>query len=131
MLDKFRTILDARQWSEKFVFWYNNEHLHSALKFVTPQQRHSGADKTIRANRHLVYQIAKAQYPERWTGQTRDWSLPDTVNLNPNKKNRLDSIAASNDGDLTQVLDLGAKLLEQERLDGAGDGSRQVAVAAR
>ena len=131
MLDKFGTILDARQWSEKFVCWYNNEHLHSALKFVTPQQRHSGADKTIRANRHLVYQIAKAQYPERWTGQTRDWSLPDTVNLNPNKKNRLDSIAASNDGDLTQALDLGAKLLEQERLDGAGDGSRQVAVAAR
>jgi transposase InsO family protein len=131
MLDKFGTILDARQWSEKFVCWYNNEHLHSALKFVTPQQRHSGADKTIRANRHLVYQIAKAQYPERWTGQTRDWSLPDTVNLNPNKKNRLDSIAASNDGDLTQALDLGAKLLEQERLDGAGNGSRQVAVAAR
>jgi len=131
MLDKFGTILDARQWSEKFVCWYNNEHLHSALKFVTPQQRHSGADKTIRANRHLVYQIAKAQYPERWTGQTRDWSLPDTVNLNPNKKNRLDSIGASNDGDLTQGLDLGAKLLEQERLDGAGDGSRQVAVAAR
>lgn len=131
MLDKFETILDARQWSEKFVRWYNNEHLHSALKFVTPQQRHSGADKTIRANRHLVYQIAKAQYPERWSGQTRDWSLPDAVTLNPNKKNRLDSIAASNDDDLTQVLDLGAKLLEQERLDGAGDGSRQVADAAR
>lgn len=131
MLDKFETILDARQWSEKFVRWYNNEHLHSALKFVTPQQRHSGADKTIRANRHLVYQMAKAQYPERWSGQTRDWSLPDTVTLNPNKKNRLDSIAASNDEDLTQVLDLGAKLIEQERLDGAGDSSRQAADAAR
>ena len=131
MLDKFETILDARQWSEKFVCWYNDEHLHSALKFVTPQQRHSGADKTIRANRHLVYQIAKAHYPERWSGQTRDWSLPDTVTLNPNKKNRLDSIVASNDDDLTQVLELGTKLLEQERLGGAGDGSRQVADAAR
>jgi hypothetical protein len=75
--------------------------------------------------------MAKAQYPERWSGQTRDWSLPDTVTLNPNKKNRLDSIAASNDDDLTHVLDLSAKLLEQERLDGAGDGSRQVADAAR
>lgn len=131
MLDKFETILDARQWSEKFVRWYNNEHLHSALKFVTPQQRHSGTDKTIRSNRHLVYQMAKARYPERWSGQTRDWSLPDTATLNPNKKNRLDSIAASNDEDLTQVLDLGAKLIEQERLDGAGDSSRQAADAAR
>ena len=53
------------------------------------------------------------------------------MTLNPNKKNRLDSIAASNDEDLTQVLDLGAKLIEQERLDGAGDSSRQAADAAR
>ena len=45
MLDKFETIVSARQWSEKFVFWYNKIHLHSGLKFVTPQQRHSGADK--------------------------------------------------------------------------------------
>ena len=111
--------------------WYNNEHLHSALKFVTPQQRHSGADKAIRVNRDLVYQMAKAQYPERWSGRTRDWSLPDTVTLNSNKKNRPDNIAASNDGDLTQVLDLNKKLLEQKRLDGAGDGSRQVADAGR
>jgi transposase InsO family protein len=54
MLNKFATILEARQWAEKFVKWYNNEHLHSALKFVTPQQRHSGHDGQIRANRHLV-----------------------------------------------------------------------------
>ena len=75
--------------------------------------------------------MAKAQYPERWSGRTRDWSLPDTVTLNSNKKNRPDNIAASNDGDLTQVLDLNKKLLEQKRLDGAGDGSRQVADAGR
>ena len=131
MLDKFETILDARQWTEKFVRWYNNEHLHSALKFVTPQQRHSGADKAIRANRHRIYQAAKAQYPERWSRQTRDWSLPDKVTLNPNKKNRPDIIAASNDDDLTRVLNINVKLLEQERLDGAGDGSRQTADAVR
>lgn len=131
MLDKFETILDARQWSEKFTRWYNNEHLHSALKFITPQQRHSGADKAIRVNRDLVYQMAKAQYPERWSGRTRDWSLPDTVTLNPNKKNRPNNIVASNDDDLTQVLDLGKKLLEKKHLDGASDSSRQVADAGR
>lgn len=86
ILDKFETILDARQWSEKFVYWYNNEHLHSALKFITPAQRHCGLDKAIRANRHRVYEEAKALHPERWSGQTRDWSLDDTVTLNPNNK---------------------------------------------
>ena len=131
MLDKFATILDARQWSEKFVLWYNNEHLHSALKFVAPQHRHSGADKAIRANRHQVYQMAKARYPERWAGQTRNWSLPDTVTLNPNKKNKPDSLTASNEDELTPVLLLNTKLLEQERPDGAGDGSRQTADAVR
>ena len=105
MLDKFGTILDARQWAEKFVVWYNNEHLHSALKFVTPQQRHSGEDVMIRASRHLVYQMAKAEYPERWTGETRDWSLPGMVTLNPNKKNKENIQTASNDDDdVTQWL---------------------------
>lgn len=83
---KFAAIIDARQWSEKFVFWYNNEHLHSALKFVTPAQRHSGDDKHIREKRHRVYRVAKALHPWRWMGETRDWSLPDSVTLNPNKK---------------------------------------------
>ena len=100
MLDKFGAILDARQWSEKFVCWYNNEHLHSALKFVTPHQRHTGLDKEIRAKRHQVYQLAKEQHPERWSGNTRNWSLPDIVTLNPNKKNKQECTAASNDAEL-------------------------------
>jgi hypothetical protein len=131
MLDKFATILDARQWAEKFVHWYNNEHLHSALKFVTPQQRHSGDDKRIRTNRHLVYQMAKAQNPVRWAGETPDWSLPDLVMLNPNRKNRGSIQVASNDNDVTQWLRTETELAEQERLDGAGDDSRQTADVVR
>lgn len=130
MLDKFETVIEARKWSERFVFWYNNEHLHSALKFVTPEQRHSGADKAIRTYRHQVYQAAKAAYPERWSGQTRNWSLADTVTLNPNKKNKLDSSRAANDADLI-VCEVSTKLPEQERLDGVSDGSRQTADAVR
>ena len=127
MLDKFATILEARQWAERFVHWYNNEHLHSALKFVTPQQRHSSEDEVIRLNRHRVYEAAKAQHPERWSGKTRDWSLADKVTLNkPNKKKRSDCMTKSNDD-----VGLNIKLPEQERLDGAGDGSGQTADAVR
>ena len=83
---KFAGINDARVWCEKFVTWYNQVHLHSALKFVTPLQRHGGADIAIRHKRHLVYQVAKKQNPQRWSGNSRNWALPEIVTLNPNKK---------------------------------------------
>jgi len=86
---RFETIESARRWMEEFSDWYNNRHLHSGLKFVTPNQRHTGEDKIILANRHKVYQHAKFVHPERWTGQTRNWILPKTVTLNPDKKNRV------------------------------------------
>lgn len=131
IFNKFASILEARQWTEKFVFWYNNKHLHSALKFVTPHQRHNGEDKVIRENRHRIYQIAKAQNPERWSGQTRNWLLSETVTLNPNKKNNQNSQSASNDEYLKQEIMMQTQLPEQDRLDGAGDGSRQAIRMAR
>jgi transposase InsO family protein len=85
-LNKFATILNARIWGEQLVNWYNNEHLHSALKFVTPHQRHSGEDNIIRVKRHAVYQIAQQQHPERWSGKTRNWLISKIATLNPNKK---------------------------------------------
>lgn len=83
---RFDTIEDARCWMERFVGWYNNQHLHSGLKFMTPQQRHTGADKAISENRHHVYEIAKRKNPERWSRHTRNWFLPEAVTLNPDRK---------------------------------------------
>ena len=68
-----------------FVNWYNNEHLHSSIKFVTPAQRHTGEDVAILKNRRSVYQKAKKKHPERWSGKTRNWDYIDEVNLNPEK----------------------------------------------
>lgn len=82
--DKFDTIIDARGWMEKFVFWYNNKHLHSGIKFVTPNQRHSGEDVKILQNRHRVYQKAKVRTPNRWSGKTRNWDHNPVVLLNSN-----------------------------------------------
>jgi putative transposase len=79
----FRDIEEARQWVEGFVRWYNEEHLHSALNFVTPDDRYFGRDATILAHRHLVYQRARRKHPERWSGETRDWSPAAAVTLNP------------------------------------------------
>lgn len=65
--------------------WYNEDHRHSGIRFVTPGQRYRGEDKKLLEQRHAVYQTAKARNPNRWTGKTRNW-LPDkSVALNPEK----------------------------------------------
>ena len=79
----FDSIEQAREWSLKFVHWYNYKHLHSSLNFITPQQRHCGQDKVILAHRKQVYENAKARFPERWFGDIRQWNLPSCVILNP------------------------------------------------
>jgi len=86
---KFSVIKESRVWCEKFVFWYNHEHLHSALKFITPCHRHTGIDQDIRQKRALVYQEAKNKCPARWSRNTRNWTLSSTVTLNPNRKLKL------------------------------------------
>jgi transposase InsO family protein len=81
----FIDLTAARAWVNGFVRWYNEEHQHSAIKFVTPEQRHTGQDVAILAQRAEVYARARAKHPERWSGNTRDWSVTGEVLLNPDK----------------------------------------------
>jgi len=81
----FKTIESARVWVASFVHWYNHLHLHSALKFVTPEDRYTGREKQILRNRDEVYQKARKKHPERWSGSTRDWVPIEEVKLNPGK----------------------------------------------
>ena len=83
-IERFDDITITRMWCEQFVHWYNTQHLHSGLKFVTPHQQHMGEDGEILTKRHAVYQLAKQQRPERWTNKTRDWTRIASVSLNPN-----------------------------------------------
>lgn len=81
----FNHVEDAIDWVEQFVKWYNYEHRHSAIKFVTPEQRHTGVDKIILAARRALYKTAQKRNPERWSGSIRDWRYIDAVTLNPCK----------------------------------------------
>jgi len=82
----FASLNEARDWVSRFVTWYNNEHRHSQIKFVTPAQRHQGEDKTILEKRNRVYKMAKLSAPARWSGNTRNWSPIGDVSLNPEKE---------------------------------------------
>ena len=84
--DGFETLEDARDWVHHFVNWYNNEHKHSGIQFVTPNQRHDGDDVEILRKRDVIYQKARQQNPARWGGKTRNWEYIDKVSLNPDKK---------------------------------------------
>lgn len=79
----FASIEAARAWVAWFVGWYNEEHLHSAIRFVSPAQRHAGADVAILARRKTVYEKARRRHPGRWSGDVRNWDRVDVVRLNP------------------------------------------------
>ena len=81
----FASLEEARAWTQAFVRWYNHQHKHSGLKFVTPAQRHSGQAEVIMAKREQVYAVAKSRNPRRWSGETRNWTLQDEVGLNPER----------------------------------------------
>ena len=86
----FDSIDEAQEWVNKFVNWYNNKHLHSGIKYVTPEQKHRGFDREILNRRKMIYEKAKKDKPNRWSGKTRDWNIVNEVYLNHfPKKNRL------------------------------------------
>lgn len=87
----FESLAAARAWTQRFVSWYNGEHRHSALKFVTPEQRHLGRDAEILARRNEVYQQARARHPQRWSGRTRDWTPASQVRLPTYRPTQMDS----------------------------------------
>lgn len=81
----FAVIEDAQEWVGSFADWYNEEHQHSGIKYVTPNQRHTGEDIKILKQRKEVYKAAKGANPARWSQDTRNWERPSKVQLNPDK----------------------------------------------
>jgi transposase InsO family protein len=84
----FESLEEARKWVAGFEHWYNEIHRHSALRFVTPGQRHRGEDIAILEQRRALYEASKLQHPERWSGPIRNWEPEETVYLNPGKPTR-------------------------------------------
>jgi len=82
----FSSLEEAQAWVRSFVHWYNEEHRHSAIGYVTPCQRHLGEADAILAKRRCVDARAKQKNPERWPGVARAGDAPTDVFLNPDKQ---------------------------------------------
>ena len=81
----FASLDEARAWAAHFVHWYNVDHRHSGIRYVSPAQRHAGNDREILAARHDVYLQARERHPARWSGRTRNWTPVGAVTLNPER----------------------------------------------
>lgn len=81
----FDTLEAARTWVTGFVAWYNTEHRHSGIRFVTPDERHHGREGAVLSNRVRVYERARRKNPNRWSRGTRNWSAAPAVFLNPKR----------------------------------------------
>ena len=81
----FDNLASARAWVHDFVIWYNETHRHSAIRFVTPHERHRGEESAVLKKRVALYEAAKEKHPERWSGKTRNWTAAGEVWLNPER----------------------------------------------
>ena len=81
----FADLGSAQRWVARFVDWYNGEHRHSAIRYVTPNERHDGREHDVLAARSELYERARSANPERWSGSTRNWSPVELVVLNPER----------------------------------------------
>jgi len=85
--DRFGSLDHARQVCRALFTWYNNEHHHSALAFLTPAAVHHGRAEQILDARHRTRLAAYAAHPERFVnGPPRRESLPTAVWINPPEK---------------------------------------------
>jgi len=79
----FLSLEDARDWVQHFVDWYNHDHKHSQINYMTPADRHKGLDEEILSARKAVLEKARQANPRRWTGSVRNCEPVGAVMLNP------------------------------------------------
>ena len=81
---RFGSLADGRAFCYHFFGWYNNDHYHSGLGFLTPTAVHHGQAEAVLAHRTQVLAAAYAAHPERFVqGRPRPADLPSAVWINP------------------------------------------------
>ena len=82
--DRFGCLQDARAFCRVFFDWYNKEHHHSALGFLTPEAVHYGRAEELLVARQAVLDEAHQRHPERFVNKRpQPMPLPTAVWINP------------------------------------------------
>jgi putative transposase len=81
---RFGSIQDARSFCATFFNWYNNDHHHSGIGYLTPAVVHAGMAASVRENRSKTLQTAYAAHPDRFVrGIPQPPPLPVATWINP------------------------------------------------
>jgi putative transposase len=92
---RFASPEHARDCSRDLLDWYNNEHHHSSLAFLTPHDVHYGLAERRLTERAGVLEAAYRNHPERFVhGPPKAAHLPDQVWINPPRPRRDDAAKA-------------------------------------
>lgn len=65
----FKDLQAARQWASDFVHWYNHDHCHSGIRYVSPAQRHAGAGPVDPGGTECAVRPGPSGEPETLVGQ--------------------------------------------------------------
>jgi putative transposase len=90
--DRFGCQEHAVSFCRPFFAWYNREHRHSGIGYLTPEMVHYGLAKTVLEQRQIVLSAAFEQHPERFVNKhPQPASLPEAVWINPPQKEKNDT----------------------------------------
>lgn len=81
---RFETIEEAHAFLVKFFNWYNSEHYHSGILWLTPEMVHYGNSGIVLENRHKTLLTAYEKNPIRFSNKIPKLKkLPLAVYINP------------------------------------------------
>ena len=81
---RFGCLADARAFCQGFFAWYNADHRHSGIGYMSPHSVHCGTAQAIHATRQTTLDGAFRAHPNRFKGkQPQPHSLPTAVWINP------------------------------------------------
>lgn len=82
--DRFGCYKDAHGFCTTFFTWYNQDHRHSGISFLTPAMLHRGQAAKVIADRQRTLAAAYALHPERFVkGLPKPAAAPTAVWINP------------------------------------------------
>ena len=83
---RFDSLNHAEAFCQQFFTWYNKEHYHSGIAWLTPETAHHQQDKAVLEKRHAVLTQAFLNNPGRFNNKEPQLKkLPQAVYINPPK----------------------------------------------
>ena len=84
---RFSSMEEARGFCREFFDWYNHQHRHSGIGFMTPAAIHFGRSQELQAKRTRVLAQAYLRTPERFVqGRPQPPALPTAAWINQPKE---------------------------------------------